>query len=92
MTFSLEIFSQLVQDREAYEPILEARLAALEGCLDQLSPTDRDLIHRRYQRNVRPDDLAVVLGTSRRTLYRSLERIRRLLLDCITRNAAVEFD
>ncbi len=90
--FSPEMIARIARDREAYEPMLEARLAALDGCLERLLPADRDLIYRRYQRNVRPDDLAAELGTSRRTLYRSLERIRAMLLDCVTRTAAVEPD
>jgi RNA polymerase sigma-70 factor (ECF subfamily) len=92
MAFSPDTIERLARDRGDYEPILEARLAALEGCLERLPPADRDLIYRRYQRNVRPDDLAAELGTSRRTLYRCLERVRATLLDCITRTAAVEPD
>ncbi|MBN9520455.1 HTH domain-containing protein, partial [bacterium] len=84
--------ARIAHDRAAYEPILAARLAALDGCLGRLPPADRALIHRRYQRNARPDDLAAELGVSRRTLYRSLERIRATLLDCVTRTAAVEPD
>lgn len=88
--FTPDVIARLVRDREVYEPFLEARVAALEECLERLPPPDRDLISRRYQKDVRPDDLAAELGTSRRTLFRNLERIRRLLLDCITRNAAIE--
>jgi RNA polymerase sigma-70 factor, ECF subfamily len=88
--FSPEVIDRIVRDREVHEPVLEARVAALEGCLERLSPADRDLIYRRYQRGVAPDDLASQTGTSRRTLFRNLERIRRQLLDCITHHAVVE--
>lgn len=87
--FRPEVIDRLARDREEYEPVLEARAVALEGCLQRLSPADRDLIDRRYRRDVRPDDLAAELGTSRRTLFRNLDRVRRRLLDCITRHSAV---
>ena len=88
--FRPEVVARLARDREEYEPVLEARAVALEGCLERLPAADRDLIDRRYRRNVRPDELALELGTSRRTLFRNLDRVRKRLMECITRHSAVE--
>jgi RNA polymerase sigma-70 factor, ECF subfamily len=78
----------LARERTEAEPMLHARLAALEECLQQLSPKDRELIHQRYQAKSGTEELVRHFGTSRRTLFRKLERLRGLLFDCITRRVA----
>ena len=85
---SRELLERLAQEREAYEPVLQARLAALEHCLEELPAADRDLIRERYQAKVGTEELVRRFGTSRRTLFRNLDRVRRLLLECIRRRAA----
>jgi RNA polymerase sigma-70 factor (ECF subfamily) len=83
--FNLELIERLAQEREAHEPILQARLQALEDCLQQLAPADRELIRQRYQGRVSAEELVRLSATSRRTLFRKLDRIRRLLYECINR-------
>jgi RNA polymerase sigma-70 factor (ECF subfamily) len=46
---------------------------------------DRELIHQRYTAGCPIEELVERLGTSRRTLFRNLDRIRRTLYDCINR-------
>jgi RNA polymerase sigma-70 factor (ECF subfamily) len=88
-----EILDRLAREREQHEPALSQRLQALEQCLQQLPPTDQALIRYRYHDKVEADELAEQLGTSRRTLFRELERIRRVLLHCIShRLAATDSD
>jgi predicted DNA-binding transcriptional regulator YafY len=48
----------------------------------------RDVGRAGIQGKVGTDELAGALGISRRTLFRELDRIRRLLLDCISRRVA----
>jgi RNA polymerase sigma-70 factor (ECF subfamily) len=86
--FSRELLEQLARDREEHEPVLALRLHALDHCLEALPPADRDLIRKRYHGKARADELAGEAGESRRTLFRHLDRIRRLLHDCITRRLA----
>jgi predicted DNA-binding transcriptional regulator YafY len=43
------------------------------------------LIRQRYQSKARAEELADRLGASRRTLFRNLDRIRRLLFECVNR-------
>ncbi len=83
-----DLFELLARERQKHEPELHTRLEALETCLRQLPPDDRELIHQRYTVDCPIDDLVERLGTSRRTLFRNLDRIRRTLFECINRRVA----
>jgi RNA polymerase sigma-70 factor (ECF subfamily) len=85
---NVDLVERLAREREQHEPILDLRLQALEHCLGELPPSDRELIRQRYQRKVRVEELVRTCGASRRTLFRRLDRIRRLLFDCISRRTA----
>ncbi len=63
-------------------------MQALEHCLLQLSPADQALIRERYQGKARADQMMEQFSKSRRTLFRELSRIRRLLFECINRRTA----
>jgi RNA polymerase sigma-70 factor (ECF subfamily) len=80
-----ELVERLAREREQHETVLQARLDALEECLRQLPPGDRDAIEARYRGGAGTDELARRSGTSRRTLFRQLDRIRRQLSLCIDR-------
>ena len=64
---------------------LELRRSALENCLTKLRPSDRNLIKQRYQPGERGKNLAEELGRPANSVYQSLGRIRRTLLECINR-------
>src|SRR5262249_46325119 len=87
-TFSAELLELLAQERERHDAVLHTRLQALEGCLDKLSRADRELVRERYQIIRQPAEMVHQFGTSRRTLFRNLDRIRRQLQDCISRQLA----
>ena len=80
-----ELVEILSRERTEQETELHSRLQALETCLEQLPPMDRELIRLRYHSGSPVDDLVEQLGTSRRTFFRNLDRVRRLLMECITR-------
>lgn len=88
--FSRELVERLAVERQEHEPVLQARLQALEHCLQELPPDDRELIRQRYQGQKRTEELMHQFGSSRRTFFRKLDRIRRSLLDCINRRLAAE--
>jgi RNA polymerase sigma-70 factor (ECF subfamily) len=79
------LVEQLAREREEHEPVLQARLQALEQCLNELPEEDQALIRQRYQGKVRTEELMRQFASSRRTLFRKLDRIRRLLLECVNR-------
>jgi RNA polymerase sigma-70 factor (ECF subfamily) len=85
---SRDLVECLARQREEHEPVLHARLLALDHCLAELPPADRELIHQRYQQKTRSEDMVRQFETSRRTLFRNLDRIRRVLFGCINRRVA----
>jgi RNA polymerase sigma-70 factor (ECF subfamily) len=80
-----ELVGLLAREREAQHDSLQSRLDVLESCLKDLPATDRELIHQRYSLNCPIELLLVRFNTSRRTLFRNLDRIRRNLFICINR-------
>jgi RNA polymerase sigma-70 factor, ECF subfamily len=87
-SFAVELLELLAVERERHDAVLHTRLQALEVCLGKLSDQDRRLIRERYQGRTPTADLAGQSGASRRTLFRTLDRIRRLLHDCIDRQVS----
>jgi RNA polymerase sigma-70 factor, ECF subfamily len=85
---SLDLIARLAQERQQHEPVLQMRLQALEQCLQKLDRADQDLIMQRYQGSDNIEKLVERFQTSRRTLFRNLDRIRRLLFQCISRRLA----
>jgi RNA polymerase sigma-70 factor (ECF subfamily) len=83
----LEAVSQEVVDSEDQ---LEERRKALHACLGKLRPRDRELIRQRYASGKNGKVVAEVLGRPANSVYQSLGRIRRTLLECINRRLAVE--
>jgi RNA polymerase sigma-70 factor (ECF subfamily) len=83
-----DLIERLAREREEHEPMLQARLLALELCLEELNSVDRDMLRHRYELKTNMVELAERFGMSRRTLFRKLDHLRGLLLDCITRRLA----
>ena len=80
----------LAHTREAEEPVLAERLVALKKCLQKLTARDRQLIQARYVDRAPTEQIAASFSQSRRTLFRNLERVRRLLFECINRSVVLE--
>ncbi|MFM1904555.1 MAG: hypothetical protein RLZZ440_2455 [Planctomycetota bacterium] len=85
-----EVLELLAQAREEDEPVLAERLAALQKCLEKLTEKDHKLILARYVDRSPIENIATQFSQSRRTLFRNLERVRRLLFECIDRSAVLE--
>ncbi|MCE9552471.1 MAG: hypothetical protein K8T91_03715 [Planctomycetes bacterium] len=56
--------------------------------MQRLPQTDAELIHQRYSEGLSGLELAKRLKRPVNSIYQSLGRIRRTLLDCITRKLA----
>lgn len=83
-------FSEAFQDLLAADTVAEsARWGDLrhlmDGCLQKLPPTDRDLFVFRYSSEATTASLADQLGRPAPTIYNAIRRIRRALADCIKR-------
>lgn len=85
---SRELADRLAREREEHRNMLQSRLQALEDCLQKLPAVERNLIQLRYQGSANIEDMIEQCSTSRRTLFRNLQRIRRLLFDCINQSVA----
>jgi RNA polymerase sigma-70 factor, ECF subfamily len=82
---SLEAIDQLVAERREEENALEDRRRALTVCLKLLNESDRLIVEQRYLRNLSVAKLSEATGRNLSTIYKSLERIRRRLFECINR-------
>jgi RNA polymerase sigma-70 factor (ECF subfamily) len=83
----LEIIAREAEDNVE---VLEQRRQALLLCLNRLAPADRELIRLRYAPNETGKSLARKLGRPQNSVYQSLSRIRRALLECVNRRLAAE--
>jgi RNA polymerase sigma-70 factor (ECF subfamily) len=66
------------------------RADAMQSCVEKLPPHDRSLIDDRYHRGRMVKEIARLRNRPANSIYRSLERIRMALLECIDRTLASE--
>ena len=78
-----DVVELLARNREANDSLLQRRMNVLPECFQMLPSNDVYAIRARYFEGIHADDIAKSLGQSRRTLFRELERIRKVLMDCI---------
>ena len=83
--FSDSLLQNLVEDFQDQSEHSEDRRRALRDCLDGLSGRRRIVIEMRYQRDLRPLDIAERLGITSNAVLLLLHRTRRILADCISR-------
>jgi RNA polymerase sigma-70 factor (ECF subfamily) len=62
---------------------------SLRDCLRELPPHSRELIELRYQRELSGEEISDRVGKPLNTVYVSLSRIYRALLDCVRRREGV---
>ena len=84
------VLEMVAQQSESVNEKLEARQAALSKCLGQLRPRDRELIQMRYAAGANGDKVAKNLGRPANSVYQSLGRIRRVLMECVRMQLAEE--
>ncbi len=86
--FDDEFIKTVAKSVEQISDKSEARRLALSKCIDKLKPIDRALIQQRYEPGVNGKSLAQKLGRPVNSVYQSLGRIRRVLLECVERELA----
>jgi RNA polymerase sigma-70 factor len=89
-TFSDEALELLANEAIAISDRSADRYEALEECLGHLAPTDRTLLQERYYFQRPPKQIATMQSRSVHSVYRALNRIHNLLLNCVQRNLARE--
>lgn len=88
LIFSEEIMSILTQSRKDQESYLGQQRSALKHCLAELSIEDRNMLERRYSDSSTIKTLAEEQGRTVKSLYRRLDRVRKLITDCVGRRVA----
>lgn len=83
LVLSEKIVDLFGAEAEAHEPRLERQREALEQCLGEFAPEQRDLLMRAYQPGARIATLARESGRSEPGFYQWLYRVRKLLFDCV---------
>jgi RNA polymerase sigma-70 factor (ECF subfamily) len=90
LSFTTELMETLAEESLANEAGQEQRRVALSKCLEKLADRDRSLITNRYVAGGNVQAMADELRRPVSSIYRSLERIRLALLQCIQRTVAGE--
>lgn len=89
-TFGDEVFELLSQTVVNHSSSLEVERRALDLCLKKLPEDQRQIIQNAYAPGVKIDQLANRMGRTAMALYKTLHRIRLMLMDCTRRVIATE--
>ena len=83
-----DVVGLLADQMEEQPSDFELRRDALAECIGKLRLQDQELIRRRYTTGSNGDDVAQQLGRPANSVYQSLGRVRRVLLECLRRRFA----
>lgn len=83
-----DVIEQLAERIEEQPRDYDRQRDALSECIRRLREQDRELIRCRYAAGATGDDVALQLGRPANSVYQSLGRVRRVLLECIRRRLA----
>jgi RNA polymerase sigma-70 factor, ECF subfamily len=86
--FSDTMLEMLDAEILAMDDSLDAEYHALGDCLTKLNQTDREMIVLRYSEQGSPQRIAERYDRPVKSIYKSLDRIRRALLECVMRKLA----
>ena len=90
LIFSQETVDTLALTVEERAEDLEPRRAALAECLETLGPDDRKIIEMRYTDGVSSKAVADEFDRTIEGMYKTLQRIRGKLHDCVERKVRQE--
>jgi RNA polymerase sigma-70 factor (ECF subfamily) len=85
LQLSDQTLERLADLRMKADERLEERASALHDCLDRLSAGQKKLLGEFYQGGCSAEELATGSGTSANAIYKTLQRIRASLFDCLNR-------
>ena len=83
LVFSDDVLDLIASEGIAGNDALEREREALERCLAKLGAPARELLHLSYQPGVKFHEVAVRTGRSVQGYYKTLQRLRLQLLECI---------
>ena len=74
--FDSDLSELLAEESMAEEELTQARLKALDACMEKLSPRQQQILRRCYDGTSTISEVAGTLGRSRDALYKQLARLR----------------
>jgi RNA polymerase sigma-70 factor (ECF subfamily) len=86
--FSDEMIELLAEDWDLVDAQHDARILALESCVDALPEKPRRLLDARYRDANSLQDVAAQEGTTANALYKTLQRVRKALRECVNQRVA----
>jgi RNA polymerase sigma-70 factor (ECF subfamily) len=90
LVFDDEILQLIAARHEMLVPFAETRHRALGDCLQELNGQSRDLLARCYAPGAQVKDVAESMGRNLPAVYKSLQRIRSSLRNCVERRLKAE--
>ncbi len=81
-----ELLAKEAADEEASPR--EVRSNVLEHCLEKLSAAQRELVLKAHAPGVRINEIARQAGRSEQAFYKTLQRLRAAVLECVSRTMA----
>jgi RNA polymerase sigma-70 factor (ECF subfamily) len=88
--FDSDLSELLAEESIAEAELTQARLKALDSCMEKISPRQQQILRRCYGGTDTISEVADSLGRSRDALYKQLARLREKLSDCIRVHIAAE--
>ena len=81
--FRPAVIDLLAEARLKHDDLFDAQSRWLSNCLQKLAEIDRRLIEQRYASKGTLAEMATETGRSPNALYKSMQRVRRTLLECV---------
>jgi RNA polymerase sigma-70 factor (ECF subfamily) len=88
VVFNQELVDAIAQTAATLQKEADDRHEALLTCLHKLHSRDRELLLTRYEPGAGVTEAARRTGRSLDAAYKALNRLRKLLLDCVTHQLA----
>jgi RNA polymerase sigma-70 factor (ECF subfamily) len=90
LVFSDDVWELLAAEMESEADSGFLRRDALDRCLEKLPPNQRKLVLRAYAPGAHFKEIAQQTGSSEQAFYKTMQRLRAALLECISRTIAQE--
>jgi RNA polymerase sigma-70 factor (ECF subfamily) len=83
LTFSDELIELMAAEAIDDTDTLERQRVALNRCLEKLEPAQQELLRLAYQPGVRFHEVAARLGRTVQGMYKTIQRLRARLTECV---------
>ncbi len=90
LVFGDRLLDQFADDAIAAGDRYLTQQEALDNCLMKLPDDQREFVLTAYTKGARIDQLAERLGRTPMSLYKNLQKIRKMLLECVQQTMAKE--